>query len=295
MVAMVWTSASLVVAPTPARAGAPAQPPSTALPAVDEPAEDPALARARELYEQGEARFATADYFAAIELWTQAFTMVPDTADSARIQAELIYDIATAREKAFEVSGDITHLRQAKLLMEDYVETIPQLYADEAEAEAERARITTRLNGIVARIDQVGRQRERDRTASQRETGPQRDDAQTRRSRAMIASGAALLVVGAGGLSMMTAGLVVGRRANDISDLEASAIDDRREQFRRGRTGNSLAIAGGVVGGVFALGGAVLVGLGASQRRRNLAVAPHSLGLWSWGRGRFGVALRGRF
>jgi hypothetical protein len=260
--------------PATTRGSAPAEPPAPITePAAGDPgAEDPELLRARELYEEGEARFATADYFAAIELWTKAFTSVPDTADSARIQAALIYNIATAREKAFEVSGDLTHLRQAKLLMEDYAASIPALYGDGPEADAERGRITGRLNIIVRRIEEVEREREKSRP----DRGPDRSDdrAAAKRSRAMIASGSTFLVLGAGALGMMTGGLVMGANANDISDIEEDDIDQRREQFDKGRTGNALAISGGVLGGVFALTGAVLVGLGATQRPRNVAVAP---------------------
>lgn len=261
-----------MVVPTAARGSAPAEPPPPGADAPS-PAEDPKLARARELYEEGEARFATADYFAAIELWTKAFTSVPATADSARIQAALIYNIATAREKAFEVSGDLTHLRQAKLLMEDYAASIPSLYGDGPEAEAERARITERLNGIVRRIEEVERERNR-KSPSDDDDDRTALDPQAKRSRAMIASGSTFLVLGAGGLAMMTAGLVMGAGANDISDIDDADIDARRDQFDKGRTGNSLAIAGGVLGGVFAVTGAVLVGLGATQRQRNVAFAP---------------------
>lgn len=271
-----WLAAGALVVPTLARAGAPPQGSAPTAgetpPSEPSPTEDPKLARARELYEQGEARFATADYLGAIELWTQAFADVPDTADAARIQAALIFNIATAREKAFEVSGDATHLRQARVLMEDYLATIPALYGDGEAADEERARVTARLNGIVRRIEQVERQEKRARRGP---TGPDRGpEGDPKRARALIGSGAALLVVGVGGLAMMTAGLVVGRRANDISDLEDDDIEARRDQFRRGRTGNALAIAGGVTGGVFAITGAVLLALGEKERRKTLAWAP---------------------
>lgn len=287
MICMIASASSIMGAPAPVRAFTPptAEPASDAI-QPEPPAQDPALAKARELYEQGEARFATADYFAAIELWTQAFTTVPDTADAARIQAALIFDIATAREKAFEVSGDLTHLRQAKLLMEDYIASIPALYGDGPEAEEERGRITTRLNGIVRQIERVERERSKNTRTAATDSRPDGDPA---RPRALIASGAALLVVGAGGLAMMTAGLVMGSRANDISDIDDGAIDERRDQFRRGRTGNSLAIAGGVLGGVFLVTGAVLLALGATERRRALAFSP------TFGRGHAGLAMRLRF
>jgi hypothetical protein len=89
----------------------------------------------------------------------------------------------------------------------------------------------------------------------------------------------------------MGAGLAMGKRANDLGELEPTDIDGRRDQFDRGRTGNTLAIAGGVVGGVFAITGAVLVGIGAS---RNAKSKGNAFAPW-FGRGVVGVGVRGRF
>ena len=90
---------------------------------------------------------------------------------------------------------------------------------------------------------------------------------------------------------MMGAGLAIGGKANDLGDIADDDIDARRSQFDRGRTGNTLAIAGGVVGGVFAITGAVLVGIGAQRKAaaRGTAWSP-----WIGPRGA-GVGIRGRF
>src|SRR5688572_7280767 len=104
---VLWTSAAIGPAPA-ADAGTAAEP----------AAEDPQLEEARKLYAEGEARFDTADFDKAFELWTRAFTIVPDSPDAGRIKALLIYNIATARERSYEVTGDVSHLRHAKILME---------------------------------------------------------------------------------------------------------------------------------------------------------------------------------
>jgi hypothetical protein len=238
---------------------------SAAPEAAPAPADD-GFDRARGLYQQGEARFATADFIGAIELWTEAFSSVPDSTDAARIKALLIYNIATARERAFEVTGDLTHLRQAKVLMVGYAESIPALFGDTPEAETERGKITERLNVITAQIEAADRKKARDRR-DQRPSERADDAPAAERSHAvLLGTGAAALAVGVGGLAMMGAGLAMGSKANDLGDLADDDIDGRRSQFDRGRTGNTLAIAGGVVGGVFAITGAVLVGIGAKRR-----------------------------
>ncbi len=259
-----------------------------------EPADAPdtaaALAQARALYEAGKAHFATADYLGAIEQWTAAFQLVPDEAEAARIKALLIYNIATARENAYDISGDLSHLRQAKVLMENYAASIPALYGDGPEAEDERAKITQRLNDIAARISAAERKQAR-AGGGRNDDGPDDRDDAAGRGTALIGSGAALLVVGVGGLAMMGGGLAMGKRANDLGGIAPDDIAARRDQFDRGRTGNSLAIAGGVVGGLFAVTGAVLLGVGVSRRQ---AGKKHA---WTpvAAPGFAGLALRGRF
>lgn len=278
--------ATLAVAMPPAAGTAPVEPSAAEAP-------DPQLERARELYQQGEARFATADFAGAIELWTEAFSIVPDSTDAARIKALLIYNLATARERAFEISGDVSHLRQAKILMEDYAASIPALFGDSPEGEDERAKITGRLNTITAQIDAADRKKDRERGRTTPDERPDADDqgGGGRGATALIGVGAAALAVGVGGLAMMGAGLGMGSKANDLGGLDDDDIDGRRAQFDRGRTGNTLAIAGGVVGGVFAITGAVLVGIGASRKAqaKRAAFAP-----WFGGR-TVGLGVRGRF
>jgi hypothetical protein len=278
---VLWTSAAIGAAP-----------PEAAPPAEAAQQEDPQLEEARKLYAEGEARFDTADFDKAIELWTRAFTIVPDSPDSARIKALLIYNIATARERSYEVTGDVSHLRQAKILMEGYAASIPALFGDGPEADDERAKITERLNAIVGQIEAADKKKKRERGTITPVDGPDDpagDDG--RGAKVMLGVGAAALAVGVGGLAMMGAGLAMGKRANDLSGVDADDIDGRRDQFDRGRTGNTLAIAGGVVGGVFAITGAVLVGIGASRAKQSkrAAIAP-----WM-GRGLVGVGVRGRF
>ncbi len=254
--------------------------------------DDGAMDRARALYQQGEARFSTADFIGAVELWTEAFSIVPDTSDAGRIKALLIYNIATARERAFEVTGDVSYLRQARILMEGYAKSLSTLFGDTDEAEAERQKLTLRLNTIVAQIDAADRRAARGspRNSSDErpDDAPEADDG--RRRKALIGAGAASLVVGVAGLGLMGGGLAMGSNANDIGGLADDDIDGRRSKFDRGRTGNTLAIAGGVVGGVFAVTGAVLLAIGAKRRSRtSTAVAP-----WV-GAGLAGLGMRGRF
>lgn len=254
--------------------------------------EDPRVVHARQLYREGEARFATADYTGAIELWTQAFSSVPDASDAARVKALLIYNLATAHERAHAISGEIGHLKQAKVLLESYAAGIPSLFGDTPEADDERAKVTGRLDALVRAIEIAERDKPRravahDDDRPDRAPADQRADGR-RRGRALVITGATLTAIGVAGLAVMGSGLVIGARANDLGGIDPTDIAGRRDRFERGRSGNTMAIAGGVIGGVALVGGAALLGVGLARARRT-AMAP------AFAPGYVGVGLRHRF
>lgn len=266
------------------------------------PQEDP-LAAAQALYTKGRAAFDTADYRAAIDLWTEAYATVPDTTEGGQIKVLLIYNIATAREKAFEITEDPTELRQARILLKDFEKSIPALYGEGEEANAERARVQEKIAALDERIEELQAQEDHpqmpgdgiepgDEPESEI-TDPVVDDPGTDPlAKPLIISGAAALTLGVGGLGLMGAGLAMGADSNDISDLEPDQIEERRDRFARGRTGNTLAIAGGAIGGVLVVAGGVLLALGLKRKKAgssSVALVPHV------GPQRAGIGLRGRF
>lgn len=273
-------------------------------PTDPDPSVDP-LTDAQRLYDRGKAKFETADYADAIELWTEAYAIVPETPESNQIKVLLIYNIATAREKQFEVSRDPAELRQATILLQSFEDSIAALYGEGPEAEAERAKVRERRAAIEVRLReaeaaQAAQAREDDGKAEGTEpttppepTTPDDGGVAPRGGRGLVIGGAVAAGLGVGGLGLMAAGLGMGARANDIADLEPSDIDGRRDRFDRGRTGNTLAIAGGVAGGVLLVTGAVLLGIGVPRmkagKRGTVALVPAPL------RGGPGFVLHGRF
>jgi tetratricopeptide (TPR) repeat protein len=267
------------VVPT-AAAAAPKAAPTTA-PAATSTSEPDPLADAQRLYDRGKAKFETADYADAIELWTEAYAIVPETSEGAQIKGLLLYNIATAREKQFDVSRDPAELRQATILLESFERSIPTLYGEGPEAEAERTKVQSKIAELEARLREHEAQlaaaegdddADEDTTPPPPEPTPPPDDGQQRRgARGLVIGGAVAAGLGVGGLGLMAAGLGMGARANDISDLAPDDVDGRRARFDRGRTGNALAIAGGVAGGVLLLTGAVLLGLGLKRARAGRA------------------------
>jgi hypothetical protein len=280
----------------------PAVPASAAAgPPASTAAEDPALSRAKDLYTRGKGQFDTANYTAAVDLWTEAYTILPDSPDAARVKALLIYNIASAREQAYEIDRDVTHLRKARVLLQSYADAIPQLYGETSEGLEEAQKVEARIASLDEAISaaeveasvpapQTGDPVERPTAVFPPDDGlapvtPAPDPV----GRRMVAAGGTLVGLGGAGLAVMIAGLIIGGSANDIDDLEPDEIEARRMRFDEGRSGNVMAIAGGVIGGVFAAGGTVLIVLGRRRTRNDVAVHP------AFGPGFGGVHLRARF
>lgn len=117
----------------------------------------------------------------------------------------------------------------------------------------------------------------------------------------LIAGGSVALVIGAGGIGMLTAGLVTGQ-ANQ-RDAEAlmlpAQLDELEAIDRRGATSNALAYAGGAVAGVGIIVGATLIAIGVKRRKAGppgANAARPTLLVDGWlDRYGGGLVLRGRF
>jgi hypothetical protein len=263
-----------------ALAGAPAR--AAALYAFAPPDGEDPLAAAKAAHARAQAEYETAAYDRAIESWTQAYAALPDTADSATYRPLILYNIARAREKLFEIRGDVSHLRQALDLLVKFEAAIPEVYADEpAEGEAERTRVRERIADLEQKIEKAERgavpatSPEPQPEPQPAEPRPQpQPDAPSSSTRPLIAVGSVLLVLGVAGFAGMGAGLAVGERANDIDDLPDDALAEREDRFDRGRRANAAAIALGVISPLLLGAGVALVVVGAKRKSKTSAVAP---------------------
>jgi tetratricopeptide (TPR) repeat protein len=269
-----------------------------------EEAADP-LVEARDLYERGTAKFETADYAGAIALWTDAYARVPATAELSEVKTLILYNLATARERAYEVDGDLGQLRKALILLDGFLESVDTIYADPEVAAKERAEAESRRAAIEARITAAEEAEAAGEVVEPAEKPsaeaivvapwPTLPDAGPPPGRGLVLGGAALLGLGGASLGLMTTGVILGVRANDIDALDPENFADRREQFERGRLGNTLAIAGGAAAGVTLIGGAVLLALGLKKQRAAAKEQSSAIVAPLLGPGLAGLRIGGRF
>ncbi len=274
-----------------------AAPPSSE---ASEPAEPPSddVAAAETLHLRGQAKYETADYAGAIELWTEAYASITPVPENAGIKAALIFNLAQAHVKAFELDEDPIHLKQARALLDSYAANLEQLYEDEAARTEEQAKVDERLAEIQAKIDALA--------AAEPEPAPDvvtpeppAPQADGKPGRGLIIGGSVITGVGALFFGAAVIGGVVGAGANDISDLEPSQLDEREDRFRTGTIGNAMMTTGIVIAAVLVPTGAALLGVGVARNRKAGAgarararvptLAP------SFAKGSVGVVLGGRF
>jgi hypothetical protein len=271
---------------------------ATAQPATTEPepataAPEDTLAEAKARHLEAEAKYNTADYEGAIESWQEAFAALPRTGESNTYRSVILYNIAAAREKLFELRGDVEHLKQAKILLEQFEGSIDETYAGLPE---EAATVRAQVEAKLTRIDAMITKAQHDAATTKPPPGPVEEaeppPPETKRrdpARAMVIGGSVAIGIGVLGLAGMTAAMVVGNRANDLGGVEPDDLDARENKFDRGRAANAGAIAAGVIGGAALAAGIALVVVGTKRRANTTAFAP------MLGRGLAGLGFAGRF
>ncbi len=311
-----WICVALALAPVlPATvAAAPpeqADEPPEPLEQADEPPPpdgEAELARAKELFDAGVARYTAADYGAAVDLWLEAYALIPPIYENRLVLAELIYNVARAQQKWFEIDKDVKHLRQAREILDRYLAEIGELYPPE-QVELERERVEEQiaeLDDQIAEWEAEQARREAELAERMRpKFDEEADDREARRNKAMISAGAGLTALGAGGIGLFVTGLImVGSAENKVGGLPLEAdIAAREAAIGRGRAGNGLIVGGALASGVFLAAGVPLlaVGLSAEKKRKqrradaglDTARIQHLSPMWIPGGG--GLTIAGRF
>jgi tetratricopeptide (TPR) repeat protein len=287
-----FTCIAVVVGLIAAPRWAAAQPAATEPPpATEEP--DAALAAAKAAHEEADAKYNTADYQGAIDAWQRAYAALPRTPESNTYRTLINYNIAAAYEKLFDLDGKVSHLKQAKVLLEKFEESIAEIYADApADGEAERAQVQEKLRRIEKRIAEAEGRTSGAATEPEPKPEPVPDEPGPREKkpgRGLIIGGGVLVGLGVGALAGMVPALVIGERENDIADLDPNDYEERGAQFEGGRRANRGAIAAGVLAGVFVGAGIALIVVGAKRRSAKTAFAP------SIGPRGAGLSIHGRF
>lgn len=263
------------------RASKPPPPPPSG---PSEPAsdEETPLQRAEQLFRRGVTRYETAEYDEAIVLWTEAYGILDPTRENRAIRNDLVYNIARAQVEAYRIDHDARRLRQAKQLLERYVEVYRELSEGDDTSRKEILQAETKIADIDAMLgdaeaDAKRREEERDRAPA--------TDAARKQARALVISGAVVTSLGVVGLGVAFAGIGIGVKADKDFEDDPAQREHHRE---RGRQANVLIATGTSIGVAFLAAGIALLVIG-KRNERKLKAGGLAAG------GVYGLTLAGRF
>jgi tetratricopeptide (TPR) repeat protein len=268
---------------------------------------DPVMAEAKQLFDAGVARYTAADYEEAVNLWLEAFALVPATYDNRMIKAELIYNVARAQQKWFDIDKDVKHLRQSREILLRYVDELDELYGEQATMEREK--VDEQIADIDAQIAEWEAEQARREAELAERMRPKFDEAadarEAKRNKAMIAAGASLTVLGAGGAALLITGIITAKSAEDTSAglLLETDIPARQSALSKGQGANAMILIGSLAGSVFLSAGVPLLGVGLAaegkRKQRRSEAGLEVAGVRSivpiWTRGGVGLTIGGRF
>lgn len=260
------------------------------------------------IFRRGQAKYETADYNGAIELWTEAYALVDSTPENAAIKALLIYNLAQAHIKAFEIDDDAVHLKQAKQLLDSFAANLPMLYDDPAQLDEERGKVDELLEEIdekLAAHDPATVEPETevdtnpDPPAPVVEPGTDEVDRAPGSGKPLVIAGGVVLGLGVLGGVATIVGSVIATGANDISGIDRNDLVAREDQFAVGREGNITTVVGSITAGVLVPTGVALIVVGVLRNKKAKRQTSSSAALPmlspSFGPAGAGLSLSGRF
>jgi tetratricopeptide (TPR) repeat protein len=256
---------------------------------ADEDSDPESVAKAR--FTEGKVLLETSAYLDSLEAFREAYAAAQSIEDEERrdwVLQSLRYYLADAHFRSYGVDGQKAHLATSRDLLERVLNTYPEeedatallanvtkalaKHTDEAEMAEETASVFLLPDAKPKAVSRPPRASEPGSAAPVAEP-PELDQPRN----AHLAWGIAATTVGAIGLGVMGAGIGIGNAAE--RDYLTASTSEQGALDVQGRAGNTLAIAGGVAGGLSLVTGAVLIGVGVKKKRASrLSLAPAGFG-----------------
>jgi hypothetical protein len=270
------------------------------------------------LYLEGQDLYGKKDFKGAAEAWTRLLNLMPESGTNQATRENVLINILAAHLDAYrrmrneDGTRPIEHLREGKKTLDQYYADFKQIHGDRTavsaavqekgdELEQELAKAEDELAAAAAKTETVSDTGGNPPIVTTTTTNPPIVDGPLqpeRDGKGLIITGA---VVGGVGLVTLITMVAIGGAGGRTAERDYDEARDRgdtqgmQDAEANGARANSIAIAGGVVGGVLLATGTALLVVGLVKRKESnrgnarAAVSPVA------GRGFGGVAISGRF
>jgi tetratricopeptide (TPR) repeat protein len=257
---------------------------------------------ARSLYHEGSTLFEAADYEGAIEKFTEALSLVGDEdQDDMHVRLTLLFNIASAHVRQYEIDQDVEHLRQALALFRRYKE-FTQKHGDLGEELDIEARLS-RVEHMLAEVEEAD---EVAPTPAPVEPEPEQSSTdeglewqKARKTGTGLVVAGSLATVGGAVLAVVGSRLEPRARGqvDELADMgvpfDHPAWQEGDEFIAQQQRQGTVMIGAGVA---VSLVGLVGVGVGSYYLVKSKKLREHEVSIApAWGSGTAGIQIGGRF
>ncbi len=242
------------------------------------------------LWQQAQARMDTSNYDEAIALMTRVYDAIALDPEAAALRLRVQWALHQAHLGAYGVDRESSHLFVARDLLQKYRDALPESEQQQREAAvAALADVEAKIAALEPEPGPEPQPQPQPEPEPQPQPQPQPDVQppepiiieRPANARPLIIGGAVTAGLSLVGLGLMAGGLGLANAAVGVFETDPEQRADARRDITRG---NTLAIAGGVAGGVLLVGGGLVLALGLRRRAQSrgaLSLGPGPLGA-SW-------------
>ena len=232
----------------------------------------PDLGAAQAKFRQGLAHYELFEYADAIQLWNEAYSLIPDDPDALEVRLKIVYNLAVAHKAAYALDLDVIHLRQAKLQLERYLTGYAELHGVDATTASGAADARELLRHVEEQLAELEREPDEETEppvpppdpGPPSEPPPAVDD--PGRPPTLTAGIVLVSLGGAAGILSIGAAASGQRIESGIDQTMPGA--ERASALANGRIANQIAVFSAVAAGVLVVSGGVLLGVGLAKRRK---------------------------
>lgn len=104
-------------------------------------------------FSEGQRSFDQGDYEGAAQRWTALLERVPESAEDRTVRETVLLNVLQAHQYAYRNTGDIEHLRAARVVLDRYVTELHRAYGDDGSPSERVYEVGNELADLLAQAE----------------------------------------------------------------------------------------------------------------------------------------------